>query len=59
MKTNQSLENKFDRLISEPANDILNISRCIGVSYGIFKTALKEEYPDIEKPSFCKYTSLQ
>ncbi len=52
MKTNQSLENEFDRLISEPTNDILNISRCIGVSYEIFKTAIKEEYPDIEKPSF-------
>ena len=52
MKTNKSLENEFDRLISESSDDILNISRCIGVSYEIFKTALKEEYPNIEKPNF-------
>lgn len=52
MNTNQSLDNEFDRLISESTNDILNVSRCIGVSYETFKTALKEEYPDVEKPTF-------
>jgi hypothetical protein len=48
MENIQKLESEFDRLISEPADEILIISRCIGASHEMFRRNLEETYPGIE-----------